>query len=266
MNDASLLSKEGASERRQPLHIPKAPQIVAARIKKRIVRGELKEGDMLQAEGKLMEEFGVSRPTIREAFRILEAEHLITVARGARGGAVIHAPSPSLIANYALLVLQSEGTTIAEVYHARMAFEPSAVRFVIERSAGSAPAILRQIVEDERKSLDDPAAFASGLARFHRTLVELTGNKPLMHLWAAMHDVVERHQAMVISVQRRNVSFEGAMSAAATGLKSQEKLISLIEQKEIELAEAHWRKHMVRANKVWITGFEDVKISELFPD
>ncbi|HGJ8973802.1 TPA: FadR/GntR family transcriptional regulator [Pseudomonas aeruginosa] len=259
------LSRGTTSERRQALHIPKAPQIVAAHIKKQIVSGELREGDVLQAEGRLMEEFGVSRPTIREAFRILEAEALITVARGAKGGAIIHAPNPALIASYALMVLQAEGTTVHEVYEARMAFEPSAVRFVVQHASDVAPAVLRQVVEEERQVIDDPKAFAYGLARFQRMLVELSGNKPLIHLWAAMHEVVERHQAMVISMKRRG-GHDVAMMAAATGLRSQERLIQLIEQRDTDQAEAHWRRHLSRANRVWVSGFEDLRISELFKD
>ncbi|MEE1916296.1 GntR family transcriptional regulator [Pseudomonas asiatica] len=265
MNDLQLRATRGV-ERRQVLHIPKAPQIVAARIKKQIVRGELKEGDTLQAEGRLMEEFGVSRPTIREAFRILEAEHLITVARGAKGGAIVHAPDPQLIASYALMVLQFEGTTVAEVYQARMAFEPSAVRFVVEHAAQQAPALLREVLEQQRECFEDPVVFAAEVARFHRLLVELSGNKPLIHLWGAMHEVIERHQAAVVALQRRNVSLEGARLAAVAGLKSQDKLIQLIEEREIDMAEAHWRKHMVRANKVWVTGYEHMLISELFQE
>lgn len=265
MKELQLRATRGV-ERRHVLHIPKAPQIVAARIKKQIVRGELREGDTLQAEGRLMEEFGVSRPTIREAFRILEAEHLITVARGAKGGAVVHAPDPQLIASYALMVLQFEGTTVAEVYQARMAFEPSAVRFVVEHAAQQAPTKLRAVLEQERECFEDPVVFAAEVARFHHVLMELSGNKPLIHLWGAMHEVVERHQAVVVALQRRNVSLEGARLAAVAGLKSQEKLIQLIEAREIDLAESHWRKHMVRANKVWVTGYEHMLISELFQD
>lgn len=264
MKDLGFLNGRGGQDKRQALHIPKAPQIVAGRIKKQIVNGELKEGDLLQAEGKLMEEFGVSRPTIREAFRILEAEHLITVARGAKGGAIIHAPDPNLIANYALMVLQCEGTTVAEVYQARMAFEPSAVRFVVEHSAARAVPVLRDVVEQERLCIEDPAAFAAEVARFHKLLVELSGNKPLIHLWGAMHEVVARHQAAVVALQRRNISLENSILAAVTGLKSQEKLINLIEAKDIDGAEAHWRKHMVRSNKVWVTGFEHMRIADLF--
>lgn len=268
MNDISEMPPAfgSSSAKKQPLHIPKAPEIVASRVKKMIVGGELKEGDLLPAESKLMEEFGVSRPTIREAYRILEAERLVTVSRGARGGAVIHSPDPDLISNYALMVLQCEGTTVAEVYQARLAFEPAVVRLVIKNARKTAPDALRLAMAKERESLDDAADFAQSIANFHRVLVELSGNRPLIHLWSAMHQVVERHQALVVSVYRRNKGTEDILANAAVGLRSQEKLIKLIEAGDEDEAENHWRKHMQNAYKTWISGYEEMSLSQLLQD
>lgn len=265
MNKPASISRETptALKQKQPLHIPKAPQIVAARIKKLIVSGELKEGDMLPAESKLMEEFGVSRPTLREAYRILEAERLVSVARGAKGGAFIHAPDPKLISNYALMVLQSEGTTVAEVYQARMAFEPAAVRLVIANARETAPAKLREALAREHEAVHDPMAFALAIAHFHRLLVELSGNRPLIHLWDAINLVVEQHQAMVVSVYRRGQSSDQIVASVGAGLKSKEKLIKLIEAGNADEAETHWRKHMQAAYQTWISGYEDVRIVEV---
>lgn len=265
-NPAASVIPSTLFKEKQPLHVPKAPQIVAARIKKMIVGGQLKEGDMLPAESKLMAEFGVSRPTLREAYRILEAERLVSVARGAKGGAYIHAPDPQLISNYTLMVLQAEGTTVAEVYQARMAFEPAAVRLVVQQARKTAPAILREALAHEREVVGDPVAFAVAIARFHRLLVELSGNRPLIHLWDAMHQVVEQHQAQVVSVYRRGQDTDEIMSSVSTGLKSQEKLIKLIEAGDEDQAEIHWRKHMQAAYKTWITGYEEMTIAAIMPD
>ena len=80
------------------IRVPKAAELVADKLRRRIVRGELKEGDKLPAESTLIEALGVSRPTMREAFRILEVESLITVSRGARGGAFLQRwPNPRLV-------------------------------------------------------------------------------------------------------------------------------------------------------------------------
>src|SRR5690606_27941135 len=98
---------DGVPQTRQvfaPLRVPKAAELVAGRIRSQIVRGELREGDALPTEGELMKEFGVSRPTLREALRVLEAESLISVHRGSRGGARVRVPQSNVAADYAGLL------------------------------------------------------------------------------------------------------------------------------------------------------------------
>jgi DNA-binding GntR family transcriptional regulator len=96
----------------EQLRVPKASEIVAVELRRRIVRGELKKGESLPPEPELMRQFHVSRPTLREAFRILESERFITVRRGARGGARIHLPDPTMAAQYAGLLLRVRGATL----------------------------------------------------------------------------------------------------------------------------------------------------------
>ncbi|WP_338010625.1 FadR/GntR family transcriptional regulator [Gordonia sp. KTR9] len=82
------------------VRVPKAGELVAAQLRRQVVTGELKAGDPLPSETTLMERFGVSRPTLREAFRILESESIIVVLRGARGGARVLAPNESVAARH----------------------------------------------------------------------------------------------------------------------------------------------------------------------
>ena len=110
-----------------PVKVPKTAELVATQLRNQIIRGELREGDALPPESTLMEQFGVSRPTLREAFRVLESEALISVRRGARGGARVHAPNGDVAARYAGLVLQFRGATLADVYEARKAIDPRPV-------------------------------------------------------------------------------------------------------------------------------------------
>jgi len=122
----------GAIPRQPPIRIPKTAEVVAASIRKMIVRGDVKEGDFLPPEAQLIAHFGTSRPSIREAFRILENEQLISISRGSRKGALVHAPSVGNVARYAGLALQAQGTLLSDVYLARLAIEPAAVRIVAE--------------------------------------------------------------------------------------------------------------------------------------
>ena len=60
----------------------KTGEMIASFLRSKIVRGEFAEGDSLPPEAELMRQFEVSRPTLREAFRILETESLIVIRRG----------------------------------------------------------------------------------------------------------------------------------------------------------------------------------------
>jgi GntR family transcriptional regulator, transcriptional repressor for pyruvate dehydrogenase complex len=97
----------------QLVRAPKTSELIAARLRRQIVRGAVRPGEKLPPETELMEQFGVSRPTIREAFRILETERLIVVRPGSRGGAQVVAPDPAVAARYVGLLLQLQGATTA---------------------------------------------------------------------------------------------------------------------------------------------------------
>src|SRR4051794_7135593 len=109
---------------------PKTGELVARRLRRMIVEGQLREGDFLPNEAALMERFGVSRPTLREAFRIMESESLIELRRGSRTGARVTIPGAAAVARPAGLQLQLGGATLADVYVARSAIEPAAVRLL----------------------------------------------------------------------------------------------------------------------------------------
>src|ERR1700727_1111947 len=118
---------ELASGGNQLVRVPKAAELVAAALRRQIISGELAEGDALPPESALMTQFGVSRPTLREAFRVLESENLITIRRGARGGARVHPPGREVAARYAAFTLEDRGVTLRDVYDARPALEGPSV-------------------------------------------------------------------------------------------------------------------------------------------
>src|ERR1700734_809644 len=122
----------------QQLRVPKAAELVAARIRGQIIRAELKEGDALPAESELMETFGVSRPTLREAIRVLEMESLLRMRRGSRGGAVVTAPDPTVAARAVGVLLQLRGVTLRDTHEARTMIEPMAARHIAESRDGRA--------------------------------------------------------------------------------------------------------------------------------
>lgn len=236
-----------------PLRVPKIAEVVADTIRRRIISGELSEADTLPPEGQLLEQFGVSRPTLREAFRILEAERLITVTRGSRNGAQVNLPKVESVSRYASFVLQASDVTVDDIYEARLAIEPFVVRRLAERSDPVDIAQLRA----EADKLSTLAAsgreidFVVGSVQFHQALVALGGNATLHFLTRMLQDVIEQYQIDLLGRNRRDLD-QG--KAKRLGLKSLHKLIDLIEAGDADGAVVHWRLHVENTNRFWANG------------
>ncbi|HEX5067078.1 MAG TPA: GntR family transcriptional regulator, partial [Myxococcota bacterium] len=169
------------------------PQQIADELRRMILSGKLSEGDSLGHEPELVERFGVSRPSLREALRILEAEGLITVVRGVLGGIVVHEPDERLAARTAALVLQARNVSLADVHEARALLEPTAVRVVAaSRGRRSAADELQLLVKEQMRAVDDPDTFGPANARFHERLVTLAGNQTLSIVAKMLNEIVAR--------------------------------------------------------------------------
>lgn len=239
------------------IRVPKTSELVADQIRAQIIRGELKEGDSLPPEGILMASLGVSRPTLREAFRILEAENLISVIRGSRSGARVHQPSVDLVSRYAGYLLESQGTTIADLYAARLAVEPTVVRW-LATAKGQTPGFDRLTAKlaelDAMLKVADYDDFVDNVSQFHQMLVEASGNKTLSFMNRMLLNLGRRHQN---DYQRRHPrTTEDKSKSLRAGFKSFEKLVSLIEAGDVEGAVSHWRLHLRNANDTWVARGE----------
>ena len=172
-----------------------------------------------------MERFGVSRPSLREALRILEAEGLISVVRGMLGGVVVHEPDQRMTARTAALVLQARNVSLADVYEARSLLEPVAVRAVASlRSRRSAVSELRRLIDAQIEVIMDPEAFGSANARFHEGLVALAGNRTLTIVAEMLNEIV----AKAVTAASKAAPADSA-ATRRRGIRSQERLVSLIE-------------------------------------
>jgi GntR family transcriptional repressor for pyruvate dehydrogenase complex len=221
------------------------PQQIADQLRRRIIEGQLPDGELLGHEPELIEQFEVSRPTLREALRILEAEGLITVVRGVQGGVRVHQPDHRQAARTAALVLQARNVSLADVSEARAIIEPAAVRLVAEhRARKSAAKELRALIDEEEAAIEDPVAFAEANARFHEVLVSLGGNQTMTVLVEMLNEVVTR------AVSAVSQGDDGGAAVRKRGVRSQRVLADLIEAGDADGAEAHWQTHMDVVGKV----------------
>jgi DNA-binding FadR family transcriptional regulator len=223
------------------------PQLIADELRALIVSGELSEGESLGHEPELIERFGVSRPSLREALRILEAEGLITVVRGVHGGVVVHEPDERMTARTAAMVLQSRNVPLADVLDARAKLEPLAARAIAsQRSRRTAVSELEALIQREEDSIEDPEAFGVANEAFHERLVSLAGNQTLSIVAAMLNEIVAR----AVTAVSQAPDAIGSVSTRRRGIRSQRRLVELLRDGDGASAEEHWRAHMAIVGKV----------------
>jgi len=235
----------------QIVRAPKTAELIAAQLRRQIVLGDLRPGETLPPETQLMEQFGVSRPTLREGFRILETEALIRVRRGSRGGAQVMAPDLSVAARYVGLLLQIQGTTIDDVYEARMVAEPVCARLLAKRRKKQDIADLNEVVEELESaiasrddSVPDPALWSRLTYRFHELIMQRSGNRTLAVQGAVLQDIVATHLELRVSRNFDETESPERFQRAVLGYK---RLVALVEARDADGAERHWRRHMEAA-------------------
>jgi DNA-binding FadR family transcriptional regulator len=225
------------------------PQQIADELRALIVSGELRDGDSLGREPELVERFGVSRPSLREALRILETEGLIRVVRGLHGGVVVQAPDQRMTARTAALVLQARNVPLADVFEARAMLEPLAAKALARAGRRKAAvAELRRLIAEEKEAVEDPEAFGQANARFHQRLVALAGNQTLTIVAEMLNEIVAR----AVTAVSRAEDIVGSVATRQRGIRSQERLLDLLDNGDPDAAEQHWRSHMAIVGRVML--------------
>jgi DNA-binding FadR family transcriptional regulator len=226
------------------VRVPKMAELVAQQLRRQIIRGELPEGAALPSEAALMVRFGVSRPTLREAFRVLESEGLINVRRGAHGGARVQVPNGEVAARYAGLLLEYRGTTLRDVFEARGVLEPPCARVLATRRSRSDIARLRENVDAARAVLDDGAELLRLNNEFHAIMIELAGNQTIVVLTNMVRHIIELSSLLHVV---EDAGTPSNARASRKGLRAHELLIDCLEGKQADEAERLWRKHLAEA-------------------
>ena len=235
----------------QVVRVPKAAELVAAELRRQIIRGELADGDPLPSESDLLARFGVSRPTLREVYRVLESEGFITVRRGAKGGVWVHPPDREVAARYAAFTLEYRGVTVRDVYDARAALEvPSVGKLALRRTDADLDVLEASLGRQEAVAQDARESIRLH-GDFHTLLVRLAGNQTLTLLNEMLHDIVE-----VANTSLQPATDSAVRTARESTNKTHRRVLEHIRARDQRRAEDLWRRHL-HAAQGYLLG-EDV--------
>jgi GntR family transcriptional repressor for pyruvate dehydrogenase complex len=161
--------------------------VLAGSLRQQILGNRMQAGARLPAEPELIEQSGFSRATVREALRLLEADGLIAIRRGPKGGITVRQPDLRQVTRSLAIVLTRSDAKLADLFALRRLLEPSAAALAA-----------RNATVEQRAGLSTAAAADPGLGHaveFHHLLAAATGNPLLEVLISVLNDILDLHAA-----------------------------------------------------------------------
>jgi GntR family transcriptional repressor for pyruvate dehydrogenase complex len=219
-----------------PVAVGRASAAIADQIRAAILEGRVQSGERLAPERELAEQFGVSRVTVRDALRILEANGLVEIRVGAAGGAFARAPTSQDVGAGIGNMLMLSAVTPDEIAEARLVLELGTVTLAVERATDEDVTELRDLVERASDHYDRELAWD-----FHSRLAAAAHNPAIELLTASFRGPLSMH-----AVRAR----EPSEWSHEQSIREHEELLRALEKRDAARARAVMAKHLVRGTNI----------------
>lgn len=178
-------------------------QQAAEAIKGLILSGKLGPGDVLPSERDLAVMLGISRPSLREAIRVLSAMNVLESRHG--GGTYVTSLDPTLLARPITFLMRVDPLGMHHLFEVRRVLEVEAARIAASRIGDAELAKLGQIVEEATAAIGDPERYAALDFDLHTRVVQATGNPIYLALYNSVSELsleTRRSTARIEKVRR----------------------------------------------------------------
>jgi GntR family transcriptional repressor for pyruvate dehydrogenase complex len=223
-----------------PVSVARASSAIADQIRAAIIGGQLKEGERLPPERTLAEQFEVSRVTVRDALRALEAMGLIRVRVGARGGAFVTAPTGSVIGQTMSDMMMMSAVTPEDVVEARLIVELGTVTMACVRATDEDLALLRELCERGRRALANRTYTRELSWDFHALLAKAVHNAAVDGLTQSFRSSLSMHP---IRTREGTKAFELTMDEHL-------RILDALERRDGGAARTAMAQHLLRGTRL----------------
>jgi GntR family transcriptional regulator, transcriptional repressor for pyruvate dehydrogenase complex len=187
-------SKAPGPDNRFSLTRADASEQIAYEIRRHIERQGLQPGDRIGTEQELANEFGVSRPTLREALRLLAGSHLIRASQGRGGGIFVANTAGEGMGRHMSeaigAMLATESVSLYDLLEARMVLEVPLAGLAAASTGPETIEQLEQAIADAEGHKPGSEPFNQADSRFHQTIAEAGGNDVLIAFTRWILDVL----------------------------------------------------------------------------
>ena len=166
------------------IKVPKSSDVLADRLRQEILSDAYQPGVSLPTERELVSTTGLSRGSVREALRILEAQGLVHTRAGRYGGTTVSQPTTNHLAGHINLYAKGRSIPLRALVEVRLALEPMVAALAAERRTEEDLAILRAIsIRIEAAAKEEVATFLEENVNWHDAIAAASHND-LLHAFA----------------------------------------------------------------------------------
>ncbi len=218
-----------------PIVVPKTSDVLANELRRQILSGELPNGAPLPPERELVAQTGLSRGSVREALRVLEAERLVSTRPGRFGGSTAHKPNDETLGRSVSLFVQGRGISLLALQQTREAVEPSLAALA---ALNRTEAELQQLVEATEKveaAFDDPPLFLRENVQWHCAIANASHNELLRAFMYSISNMIYKATSV------ENFATEGVRKQV---VHAHRRVLESISSQDENLARQRMARHM----------------------
>lgn len=218
------------------IEVPKAPEILANTLREKILDGVYAEGEPLPNERVLAEMSGLSRASVREALRILEAEGMLTTRSGRNGGSVPQLPGQDRLVRSIHLFVRGRRVRFGALLEVREILEPQLARLAALHRNAEDLEKLETLQARMEANLDQIGEFTHMNVEWHLGVVHSSHNELLIAFWQGIHTIL--HTAADIDQTYNSHAVTTAVS------KAHRRILDAIRDGDADAAARRMARHM----------------------
>ena len=216
----------------EPIHRESVANIVVDRLLGYVTAGKLAPGDRLPSERQLAEMFAVSRSTIRESLRALNALGVVEINHG--GGVFVSRLDATDLLQPLTFFLTLEAVTVDKLYEARRLIEGEIAALAALHASDKDLDRLEQLLTAQVCTLEDAAEYRRMDTKFHSLLAEIAGNPFLMRAAQSLN---------MLGLEFRKLASE-TPAVLAGSIEDHKRIVAAIGNRDAETARSAMARHM----------------------
>lgn len=219
----------------EAIQVPRASDVLAERLRERILGGRLPPGTWLPPERELAEQSGLSRGTVRDAIRVLEHEGLIETKTGRNGGTRVRQPDGSSVLRTLETFIRGRRIRLRSLLEIRELLEPECAALAAERRVEADLDRLQELSDRLREQADDLSAFLTTNVNWHVTVAEASQNELMVAFMRAISKEIRA------ATDIGDLNTDQGMELA---LQAHDRIMDAIEAGDPEAARRRMQRHV----------------------